>query len=210
MAHTHTLLCSSFSSVRRESLHLLLSSGRSSYFRMVFCSFHVLPIFLLAHPADLVDSGPRRCTRAPAGSCDPTLRGVLFQTALDCLDLHAFPFGNKGKGRKRGARFGYGIKVWAMTTFSAAHTLSLTLLWGSSVKRFSGIWYYTVVRFKLYVVLHCTHTTHSRHFNTTRGDTPSHSTTYSTTPQERMRSRNMYEDSTYMMPACIPAEAGPD
>ena len=43
MAHTHTLLCSSFSSVRRVSLHLpmhlpmhpLLSSGRSSYFRVV-------------------------------------------------------------------------------------------------------------------------------------------------------------------------------
>ena len=54
MAHTHTLLCSSFSSVRRVSLHLpmqmhlLLSSGRPSYFRMVFCSFHFLPIFLLA------------------------------------------------------------------------------------------------------------------------------------------------------------------
>ena len=36
MAHTHTLLWSSFKCVRRESLHLLLSSGRSSYFRMAF------------------------------------------------------------------------------------------------------------------------------------------------------------------------------
>ena len=29
-------------------MQLLLSSGRSSYFRMVFYSFHCLPIFLLA------------------------------------------------------------------------------------------------------------------------------------------------------------------
>ena len=64
MAHTHTLLWSSFSSVRRVSLalhwpmqmHLLLSSGRSSYFRMVFCSFH---FYLLLVGADLVESGPR-------------------------------------------------------------------------------------------------------------------------------------------------------
>jgi len=77
MAHTHSLLWSSFSSVRRVSLHLpmqmhlLLSSGRSSYFRMVFCSFHFLPIFLLAqilmradlgdepeHPLEVVISNP--------------------------------------------------------------------------------------------------------------------------------------------------------
>ena len=50
-AHSHSTLVF-FSSVRRVSLHLpmqmhlLLSSGRSSYFRMVFCSFHFLPIFL--------------------------------------------------------------------------------------------------------------------------------------------------------------------
>ena len=88
MAHTHTLLWSSFSSVRRVSLHLpmhlpmhpLLSSGRSSYFRMVFCSFHFLPIFLLAqilmradlgdepeHPLEVVISNPpgQDATRTP-------------------------------------------------------------------------------------------------------------------------------------------------
>ena len=54
MAHTHTLLWSSFFkcaagiSASPMQMHLLLSSGRSSYFRMVFCSFHFLPIFLLA------------------------------------------------------------------------------------------------------------------------------------------------------------------
>eukprot|EP00964_Phaeocystis_antarctica_P080165 scaffold50045_cov57-Phaeocystis_antarctica.AAC.5 len=37
MAHTHTLLWSSFQ-----------VCGGSSYFRMVFCSFRFLPIFLLA------------------------------------------------------------------------------------------------------------------------------------------------------------------
>ena len=47
------ILCIFFSA--SFSLHLFLffsasffSSGRSSYFRMVFCSFHFLPIFLLA------------------------------------------------------------------------------------------------------------------------------------------------------------------
>ena len=77
-----------FSSVRRVSLHLpmhlpmhlLLSSGRSSYFRMVFCSFHFLPIFLLAqilmradlgdepeHPLEVVISNPpgQDATRTP-------------------------------------------------------------------------------------------------------------------------------------------------
>eukprot|EP00964_Phaeocystis_antarctica_P116009 scaffold79988_cov63-Phaeocystis_antarctica.AAC.3 len=57
MAHTHTRICSSFSSVRRVSLHLpmqdaylsSLSSGRSSYFRMGSSApFTFLPIFLLA------------------------------------------------------------------------------------------------------------------------------------------------------------------
>ena len=70
---------SSFS-VRLDSLHLLLSSGRSSYFRMVFCSFHFLPIFLLAqilmradlgdepeHPLEVVISNPpgQDATRTP-------------------------------------------------------------------------------------------------------------------------------------------------
>ena len=88
MAHTHTLLWSSFSSVRRVSLHLpmhlpmhlLLSSRRSSYFRTVFCSFQFLPIFLLAqilmradlgdepeHPLEAVISNPpgQDATRTP-------------------------------------------------------------------------------------------------------------------------------------------------
>ena len=47
-AYTHTLLWSSFKCAAGISQHLLLSSGRSSYFRMVFYSFHFLPIFLLA------------------------------------------------------------------------------------------------------------------------------------------------------------------
>jgi len=61
-------------------MHLLLSSGRSSYFRMVFCSFHFLPIFLLAqilmradlgdepeHPLEVVISNPpgQDATRTP-------------------------------------------------------------------------------------------------------------------------------------------------
>ena len=51
---TLTLYSGLLSSVLRVSLHLpmqrylLLSSGRWSYFRMVFYSFHFLPIFLLA------------------------------------------------------------------------------------------------------------------------------------------------------------------
>ena len=89
MTHTHThTLVFFFSSVRRVSLHLpmhlpmhlLLSSGRSSYFRMVFCSFHFLPIFLLAqilmradlgdepeHPLEVVISNPpgQDATRTP-------------------------------------------------------------------------------------------------------------------------------------------------
>ena len=43
-----TLYSGLLSSALRDSLHLFLSSGRSSYFRMVLCSFHFLPIFLLA------------------------------------------------------------------------------------------------------------------------------------------------------------------
>ena len=39
---TLTLYSGLLSSVRREYLHLLLSSGRSSYFRMVFSSFQTL------------------------------------------------------------------------------------------------------------------------------------------------------------------------
>ena len=61
-------------------MQLLLSSGRSSYFRMVFCSFHFLPIFLLAqilmradlgdepeHPLEVVISNPpgQDATRTP-------------------------------------------------------------------------------------------------------------------------------------------------
>ena len=80
MAHTHTLLWSSFQVCggylcifQCRCIFFFLSSGRSSYFRMVFCSFHFLPIF----------SCWRRSCRertsvmnpAPAGSCDPTRRG---------------------------------------------------------------------------------------------------------------------------------------
>ena len=52
-----TLYSGLLSSVLRDSLHLLLPSGRSSYFRMVFCSFHFLPIFLLAQILKRADLG---------------------------------------------------------------------------------------------------------------------------------------------------------
>ena len=48
-SHSYTILTLVLS-VRRESLHLLLSSGRSSYFRMVLL-LSLLPIFV---GADLV------------------------------------------------------------------------------------------------------------------------------------------------------------
>ena len=76
MAHTHTLLWSSFSSVRRVSLHLpmqmhlLLSSGRSSYFRMMSMVMFFLPFTFY-----LSSCWRRSCrertsvmNRAPAGS----------------------------------------------------------------------------------------------------------------------------------------------
>ena len=75
---TLTLYSGLLSSVRQESLHLLLSFGRSSYFRMVLCSFPRFTYLLVG--ADLVESGPRQWTRAPAGSSENSNKNTTHTT----------------------------------------------------------------------------------------------------------------------------------